>query len=67
MPILELVYVVYALAHGNVVTAVGRSLPSWRELGTATPFAASPPIALGLHLGEHRLEIGGGEGLVRPV
>ena len=67
MPILELVFVVYALAHGNMVAAVGRSLPSWRELGTATPFTASPPIALGLRLGKHWLEIGGGEGLVSPV
>ena len=67
MSILELVYVVYALAHGNMVAAVGRSLPSWRELGTATPFAASPPIALGLRLGKHQLEILGGEGLVSPA
>ena len=64
MPILELVYVVYALAHGNVVAAVGRSLPSWRELEIATLFAASPPIASGLCLGKHRLEIRGGEWLV---
>ena len=67
MPILELVYVVYALAHGNVVVAAGRSPPSWRELTTATPFTASPPIASGLRLGKHRLEIGGGEGLVSPA
>ena len=64
MPILELVHVVYDLAHGNVAAVAGRSPPSGRELGTASPFAASPPITLGLRLGEHRLEIGGKEGLV---
>ena len=64
MPILEFVYVVYALAHGTMVAAVGRSLSSWREFRIATPFTASPPIALGLRLGEHWLKIGGGEGLV---
>ena len=67
MPILELVHVVYALAHENVAVVVGRSLPPWRELGTASPFTASPPNALSLHLGEHRLAIGGGEGLVWPA
>ena len=37
------------------------------ELKTATPFAASQPIASGLRLDKHWLEIGGGEGLVSPA
>jgi len=67
MPILELVHVVCALAHGNMAAVAGRSPPSWRELGTASPFIASPPIASGLRLGEHRLAFGDGEGLVWPA
>ena len=67
MPILELVHVVYALAHRNMAAVAGRSLPPWRELGTASSFAASPPNASSLHLGEHQLDIGGGEGLVWPA
>ena len=30
-------------------------LPSWRELGTVSPFTASLPTALSLRLGEHQL------------
>ena len=67
MPILEFVHVVYALAHGNVAAIVGRSPPPWRELGTASLFTASSPMALSLRLGEHRLAIGGREGLVWPT
>ena len=67
MPILELVYVFDALAHGNVVVAAGRSPPSWMKLRIATPFTALPPIALGLRLGKHRLVIGGEEGPVWPA
>ena len=64
MPIIWFIHVVYALTHGNMAVVVGTSPPPWRELGTASPFTASPPNALSLHLGEHRLAIGGGEGLV---
>ena len=67
MPILELVHVVYALAHENVVVVVGRSSPPWRELVIASSFIASPPNASSLRLGDHRLAIGGGEGLVWPA
>ena len=67
MPILELVHIVYALAHRNMAAVAGRSLPPWRELGTASSFAASPPNASSLHLGEHRLAFGDGEGLVWPA
>ena len=67
MPALELICVVCALAHGNMAAVVGRSPPSWRELRTASPFAASSPIASGLRLGEHRLAFGGGEGPVWPA
>jgi len=67
MPILELVHVVYALAHGNVAAVAGRSPPPWRELGIASPFPASSPNASSLCLGEHRLDIGGGEVLVWPA
>ena len=62
MPVLELIRVVCALSHGNMAAVAGRSLPSWRELGIASPFATSPPIALGLRLGKHRLKIGAGMG-----
>ena len=64
MPILELVHVVCALAHGNVAAIVGRSPPPWRELMTASLFTALPPNASSLRLGEHWLTIGGEEGLV---
>ena len=37
------------------------------ELRTASPFIASPPTALRLYLGEHRLAIGGGEGIGWPA
>jgi len=47
-------------------TAVGCP-PPWRELWTASPFIASSPTASRLHLGEHRLAIGGGEGLGWPT
>ena len=69
MPILELIYVVCALAHENVVAAIGKSPPSWRELRTTSLFTTSPPNALSLRLGEHRLNIRGGEGegLVWPA
>ena len=64
MPVLEFIHIVAALAHGNVAAIVGRSPPPWRELGTASSFVASLPNALSLRLGEHRLDIGGREGLV---
>ena len=67
MPVLELIHVVSALAHGNMAAITGRGLPPWRELRTASPFAASSPIASGLRLGEHRLAFGGGEGPVWPA
>ena len=64
MPIPWFVHIVCALAHGNMAAIAGRSPPPWRELGTASLFTASPPNALSLRLGEHRLAIGGEEGLV---
>ena len=66
MPILELVHVVCALAHGNMAAAIGRSPPPWRELWTTSPFTASPPTNSRRHLGEHRLAIGSVEGLGWP-
>ena len=63
MPILWFCHFGCALAHGNTAVAtIGCPLP-WRELLTASPFIASPPTASRLHLGEHRLAIGGREGL----
>ena len=62
LPILELIHIVCVVAHGNMPAVVGRSPPSWRELGTASLFTASSPITLGLCLGEHRLIVGAGNG-----
>ena len=67
MPILWLVHVVCALALGNMAAAVVGGPQPWRELWTASPFVASSPIASRLHLGDHRLAIGGGEGLGWPA
>ena len=67
MPILWVIHFICALVHGNMAaTAVGCP-PPWRELQTASPFITSPPTALCLHLGEHRLAIEGGEGLGWPA
>ena len=67
MPILWLVRFVCALAHRNMAAAVVGCPPPWRELWTVYSFIASPPTASRLHLGEHRLTIGGGEGLGWPA
>ena len=67
MPVLEFIHIIGALAHGNVAVVIGRSPPPWRELGTASPFITSPPTTSLLHLGEHWLAIGGGEGLGWPT
>jgi len=67
MPIIWFVHVVYALVHGNMTAVAWRSPPPWRELKIASPFIASLPNTLTLRLGEHRLAIGGGEGLVWPA
>jgi len=50
------------LAHGNTAVVTVGCPSLWRELLTASPFIASPPIASRLHLGEHRLLRGAGEG-----
>ena len=63
MPIFWFFHFGCALAHGNTAAAIAGCPPPWRELLTASPFITSPPTASRLHLGEHRLAIGGEEGL----